>query len=87
MICGHELRLAIHHQNPQCMSPSKLIAEAGRLQAKELGLYMFSRQAMIVTGMQMDESGHWPMHQPDSTVEQELALLLAWLSCVTAQDT
>ena len=47
---------------------------------------MFSRQAMIVTGMQMDDSGHWPMHQPDSTVAQELALLLAWLSCVTAQD-
>ena len=47
---------------------------------------MFSRQTMIMTGMQTDELGHWPMHQPDSTVGEELDLLLAWLSCVTAQD-
>ena len=57
------------------------------MQAKELGFFMFSRQTMIVSGLQTDESGHYPHHQPDSVVGQELRLLLAWLSCMTAQDS
>ena len=54
------------------------------VQAKELGLYMFSRQTMIMSGLQVDESGHYPHHQPDSTVAHELALMLAWLGCLIA---
>ena len=55
------------------------------LQAKKLGMYMFSRQAMIMSGRQTDESGHYPIHQLDSTVGQEVEYMLAWLSCITAQ--
>lgn len=48
-------------------------------------MYMFSRQAMIMSGRQTDESGHYPIHQLDSTVGQEVEYMLAWLSCITAQ--
>ena len=43
---------------------------------------MFSRQAMIMSAEQVDESGHYPMHQPDSVVGQEVQLMLAWLGCM-----
>lgn len=52
-------------------------------QALELDFYMFSRQTMIMSAGQVDDSGHYPMHQPDSIVGQEVRLLLAWLSCMT----
>ncbi|CAK0784612.1 hypothetical protein CVIRNUC_007816 [Coccomyxa viridis] len=51
-------------------------------QAKELGFFMFSRQTMIMSAEQVDESGHYPMHQPDSVVGQEVQLMLAWLGCM-----
>jgi hypothetical protein len=43
---------------------------------------MFSRQTMIMSAGQVDESGHYPMHQPDVVVKEEVELLLAWLSCM-----
>ncbi|KAK9908144.1 hypothetical protein WJX75_003271 [Coccomyxa subellipsoidea] len=55
---------------------------AAHAQAKELGFYMFSRQTMITSAGQVDESGHYPMHQPDVVVKEEVELLLAWLSCM-----
>lgn len=51
-------------------------------QAKEHGFYMFSRQTMITSAGQVDENGHYPMHQPDDVVRQEVELMLAWVSCM-----
>ena len=50
--------------------------------AREHGMLMFSRQTMIVSGNQKDESGEFPMHQKDETVGEEVKLMLAWLGCV-----
>lgn len=52
------------------------------VQARELGFYMFSRQTMIQSAGQLDDNGHYPMHQPDAVVREEVELLLAWLSCM-----
>lgn len=54
----------------------------GIVQAKALGFYMFSRQTMIMSAEQVDENGHYPMHQPDSVVKAEVDLMLSWLSCI-----
>ncbi len=52
------------------------------MQARELGFYMFSRQTMITSAGQLDENGHYPMHQPDAVVKEEVELMLAWLTCM-----
>lgn len=52
------------------------------MQARSLGFYMFSRQTMIMSAEEVDENGHYPMHQADSVVKAEVELMLAWLSCM-----
>ena len=54
-------------------------------QARALGFYMFSRHTMISSAEQVDKSGHYPMHQPDTVVGQQIKLLLAWLGCLGRQ--
>ena len=58
------------------------VNEAALEQAHKLGLYIFSRQSMILTGRQVDEKGNYPMIQPDKVVREEVDLLVAWLSCM-----
>jgi hypothetical protein len=58
------------------------INDAALQQAHKLGLYMFSRQSMILSGKQVDEKGDYPMHQPDKVVREQVDLLTAWLSCM-----
>lgn len=53
---------------------------AAHKQAADLGFYMFSRQAMILSGQQVNEQGHYPAHQPDHIVKQQVEVMLAWLS-------
>ena len=55
---------------------------AGHAIAKEMGLLMFSRQTMIVSGGQKDNDGTYPMHQADEIVGTEVKYLLAWLGCI-----
>ena len=55
-------------------------------QARALAFYMFSRQTLILSAEQVDESGHYPMHQPDFIVQQQVKLMLAWLGCVRRQE-
>lgn len=58
------------------------INAAAHEQAGKLGFYMFSRQSMIQSAGQLDDNGHYPMHQPDVVVREEVELMLAWLSCM-----
>lgn len=50
--------------------------------AAEFGFLLFSRQAMIVSGHQMNDANEYPMHQTDETVNVEVQHMMAWLSCV-----
>lgn len=59
---------------------------AAHEQARQLGLLLFSRQSMVLSGQQVDEQGHYPMHQPDHVVKQEVDLMAAWLSCMLRPD-
>ena len=49
---------------------------AAHRQAADLGFYMFSRQAMILSGRLVNEQGHYPAHQPDHVVKQQVGLAL-----------
>ena len=55
---------------------------AAHKQAVELGFLMFSRQAMILSGQLVNEQGHYPAHQPDKVVKQQVEVMLAWLSAM-----
>lgn len=49
---------------------------AAHKQAADLGFYMFSRQAMILSGQLVNEQGHYPAHQPDHVVKQQVRAAL-----------
>ena len=68
---GHKLLNCIFHVNA-----------AGHALAEEFGMLMFSRQTMIVTGDQKDETGSFPVHQTDEVLGMEVRYLLAWLGCI-----
>ena len=69
----------VHEDALDCV---RAVNAAALEQAQRQGLHLFSRQSMILSGHQVDDRGHYPMHQPDHIVREQVEVLASWLSCL-----